>query len=825
MSGILAGLKVIEISTGTAGPMVGMLLADMGADVVRVEQPGGDEGRAEISFKVWNRGKRSAELDLNQTADLEVVKNLLKGADIFIDTHETQRAANWGLDYDSLSKADPALIQLSITAYGDAPDHQGRPASDALVAARTGLQWEQRGFPQGAVNRMSGLPDPFDELEVPYEQVQGAPRPGPLFSASKWPSLGAFFAGIVGINAALYVRHRTGKGQLVETSLLRGALAGGCAAWLRAEKPDSPMFDTWILGSKSPKGHFQCADDKWVHNWVPNPRFIITSSEGDTINASPDLSVQNDPDRFGIGPEELLVMSHYQPILAEAVKKFPVADWVDAAAVAGVTMQPVRPVEESLVDPHFLNDGCVVEIDDPEHGPMRQVGHAFNMSELPYEITQPAPALGAHTDEVKAESQNTEQNSFSSVTDKNPVAKGDAPLKGIRVLDLGLAVAGPFGGQQLADLGAEVIKINAMYDMYWHSCHMAYMCNRGKKSIALNLKDPRGLKVLMDLIGTSDVLLHNMRYDAAVRLGIDYDSLKSEYPELIYCHSRGFEKGSPRESLPGNDQTGACLSGIQWEDGGMSRGGKPIWSLTSFGDTGNGFLCAAGVVSALYHRDLTGKGQMVDTSIINACLLNTSYAAAKPDGSGFERDQLDGMQFGMHAGYRLYEAQDGWLCIDVGKDDERWNRLFNALDIDGSAWSDASTRAHHDEAIITKLSEAIKAHSAEKAFQTLDQAGVACEISNHEAIFGMLEEPWYKEGNRIAEFDHSLVGKIELTGLLTDYSETPGKIDLAPLIVGDCTTEILQELGYSEEDIATFSGEGAVLVAGSGDGTANPWGL
>ncbi len=821
MSGILSGLKVIEISTGIAGPMVGMVLADLGADVVRIEQPGGDEGRADVSFKVWNRGKRSAEFDLNQAADLEVVKNLIKGADIFVDTHETQRASNWGLDYDSLSKINPALIQLSITAYGDAPDHKGRPASDALVAARTGLQWEQRGFPEGAVNRMTGQPDPFEDLEIPYDQVQGAPRPGPLFSASKWPSLGAFFAGVVGINAALYVRHRTGKGQLVETSLLRGAMAGGGAVWFRAGKPEAEGFDTWILGSKSPKGHFECSDGGWVHNWVPNPRFILTAAEGDTMNATPDLSVQNDPDRFGIGPEEILVMSHYQPILAEAIKKFPTSDWVDAAAVAGVTMQPVRSVEESLADPHFLNDGCVVEIEDPELGPMRQVGRAYNMSEAQNEITQPAPALGAHTEEVREQAAQQAPLQFNVVTENKPLAKGDAPLKGVRVLDLGLAVAGPFGGQQLADMGAEVIKVNAMYDMYWHRTHMAYMCNRGKRSIALNLKDERGLKVLMDLIGTADVLLHNMRYGAAQRLGIDYESLKQTYPELIYCHSRGFEKGSPRENLPGNDQTGACLSGVQWEDGGMYRGGKPIWSLTSFGDTGNGFLCAAAIMSALYHRDTTGKGQMVDTSIINACLLNTSYAAAKPDGSAFERGHLDGMQYGYHAGYRLYEASDGWLCVDVGNDDE-WQKLYGALGIDGSAWSNADARKSNDDALAQAIAAAIAGLDSKAAFEKLDQVGVNCEISNPDAIFGMLEEPWYKEGDRIAEFDHEVAGKLELTGLLSDLSDTPGKIDLAPLFVGDCTGEILGELGYSQEDIQTFATEGAVLIAGAA-GTKSPW--
>src|SRR5689334_16700458 len=203
------------------------------------------------------------------------------------------------------------------------------------------------------------------------------------------------------------------------------------------------------------------------------------------------------------------------------------------------------------------------------------------------------------------------------------------------------------------------------------------MANRGKKSITLNLKDPRSMKVLLDLVAKADVVHHNMRYDAAERLKIDYESLKKINPRLIYCHTRGFETGQ-RAGLPGNDQTGACLSGIQYEDGGMARGGKPLWSFTSFGDTGNGFLSAVAVIQALYHRDKTGEGQFVDTSIINAGLLNTSYAVATPDGKAFTRPHIDGMQFGYSAGHRVYETQQGWLCF-VLVTQQHWDAFFAVL--------------------------------------------------------------------------------------------------------------------------------------------------
>ncbi len=579
-----------------------------------------------------------------------------------------------GIDYDTLKAINPRLVYCSITAYGRDGKWADRPGYDALVAARTGLQWEQRGWPQGALNHMAGVSDLFADIETRTSGCRAPPRLARCTRPPTGRASGAFFTASTAISAALRAREITGRGQWVETSLLQGAMACASGVWQRAEKIDVPMFNSWILGSRSPKGHFECSDGRWIHNWVPNPRFLLTAAAGDTLNASPDLKAQNDPDRFGTGPEELLVMMHYQPLLAEAVKKFPAKEWVDAAAVAGMTIQDVRTPEEALADPLFLKDGCVTELNDPELGPIRQVGVVYRMSANGHAVGKPAARVGEHTAQVKSEA--------AAAAKAPPLrAKGGrklkAPLEGITVLDLGLAIAGPYGTQILSDLGAEVIKVNALYDTYWHRNHIAYICNRGKRSIALNLKDPRAMKILQQLVKKADVVQHNMRYEAAERLKIDYESLKAINPKLIYCHTRGFETG-PRSGLPGNDQTGACLAGVQYEDGGMSRGGKPLWSFTSLGDTGNGFLSAIAILQALYHRERTGAGQFCDTSIVNAQLLNTSYAVARADGTGFERPRIDGMQLGRNALNRLYETRDGWLCLSVLREPE-WQRFAAAM--------------------------------------------------------------------------------------------------------------------------------------------------
>lgn len=812
MAGVLENIRVLDLSWGIAGPMTTMLMADHGAAVTKIEPPGGDPYSGQLGYRVWQRGKRRAELDLKDPADKDALLALAKTADVLVESFSPGVTERLGIDYETLSAINPRLVYCSITGYGRDNKHADRPAYDALVAARTGLHWEQRGWPEGALNHLAGNPDPFADAEIDDDWLQGAPRPGPLFPASYWPSLGAFFSASVGINAALRAREHTGRGQRVETSLLQGALAAGAGVWQRAEKPDVPGFDTWILGSRAPKGHFQCADGRWIHNWVPNPRFILEASKGDKLDATPDLSVQNDPDRFGTGPEELLVMAHYHPILAEAVAKFPAADWVDAAAKAGVTMQVVRSPEESLADPALLEDGCVAEVDDPELGRIRQVGMTYKMSANPSRIGAPPAAAGAHTDEVKAEAEKAKD------APKPEAGKGEmkAPLEGVTVLDLGLAIAGPFGTQVLSDLGAEVIKVNGLYDMFWHQVHIAYMSNRGKKSITLNVKDPRSMDVLMRLVEKADVVHHNMRYSAAERLKIDYESLKKVNPKLIYCHSRGFEDG-PRKETPGNDQTGACLSGIQYEDGGMAQGGRPLWSLTSMGDTGNGFLTVVAVLQALMHRDRTGEGQFVDTSIINAGLLNTSYAVAKPDGTGFDRPRVDGMQYGYSAGHRLYETAQGWLCL-VCVNQEHWDALFTALGLPELAaderFASEEARRANDEALAGILAERLATQPAADWFAALDAAGVPVEIVSEDFSLKLHDDPEMRARDWVVSFDHPHVGRLDQTGLCVNLSDTPGRAQGRPLIVGEHTKEILGAMGFSEAEMDQMEEEFAIGYPG-----------
>jgi crotonobetainyl-CoA:carnitine CoA-transferase CaiB-like acyl-CoA transferase len=800
--GVLDGIEVLDLSSGIAGPMTGMLLADHGARVTRIERPQCDPFANLSGYRVWNRGKRSAVLDLKDHRDKERFIALASRADVLIESFAPGTSTRLGVDYQTLANLNPRLVYCSITGYGSYSPGEGRPGIDALVAARTGQQWEVRGTVGTTIAHLSGLEGPLPGLEAPPDCWVGPDRDGPLFSGVPWPSVATFYIATLGINAAIRAREHTGRGQHVNASLLHGVMATTAGAWQKAEHAGAPNFLTWVMDPRAPKGFFRASDGRWLHHWVPLPGFILGAAASE-MKAEGLKNPRKSSQRIGMAPEEMVVLHSYQPQWAEAVGRFPSEAWVSLAAEVGVPVQTVRSPEEALLDPLLLADGCVTEVDDPELGPLRQVGRVIDMPRHPAVTPKPAPRRGEHTQQVVDEADGL----LSGGPPRIQAGHGDlsAPLDGIVVLDLGLAVAGPFGTQVLAQLGARVIKVTTMFDKYWFSNHIAMCCNRDKDSITLNLKEPEAMSVLHRLVERADVVQHNMRYDAAERLGVDYESLRQLNPRLIYCHTIGHEQG-PRELHPGNDQTGAALAGTEWLDGGLDHGGRPIWSNISLGDTGNGFLSALGIIQALYDRDRTGEGQFVRTSILYAHLLNASMAWITSDGSvAADRQKLDSEQYGWSALYRLYETSDGWLCL-AALDEASWVNLCTALDRSDlaadSRFATSESRRRHDSELVAELRSSFEARPAGEWFQVLDQHGVPCEVSDPDFVMRFFSDPEAHEKDLVVSFRHPVVGEMTMAGLYFDLSDTPGKIWGPPVWPGRDTKWILAEVGYSPDEIA-----------------------
>jgi crotonobetainyl-CoA:carnitine CoA-transferase CaiB-like acyl-CoA transferase len=386
----------------------------------------------------------------------------------------------------------------------------------------------------------------------------------------------------------------------------------------------------------------------------------------------------------------------------------------------------------------------------------------------------------------------------------------------VTVLDLGLGVAGPWGGRVLADMGATVIKVHALHDGFWTRTHMGMATNWGKRSIALNLKDPDARAVLERLIAKADVLAHNMRPGAAERLGIGYEELHARYPRLVYCHTRGFEDG-PRSLLPGTDQTANALGGAEYEDGACHLGGAPIWSRVNVGDTGNGYLWAIAVIQALYHRDRTGKGQRVSTSIINATLLTTSYAYSHADGTPVPRPQIDRDQKGLSALYGLYQLEDEWLCIAVTTE-EAWPELCQALHapelIDDPRFATAEGRQRSDAELRAALEPLFARRTSDELVQEFEKRDLPCEISSTTFAIEMFDDPEILDRGWIASAHLPEVGRLQQPEHLVELSRHRAGPVSAPCQAGEHTRQILAELGYDEPAIARLIDSRTVLASG-----------
>jgi crotonobetainyl-CoA:carnitine CoA-transferase CaiB-like acyl-CoA transferase len=456
-------------------------------------------------------------------------------------------------------------------------------------------------------------------------------------------------------------------------------------------------------------------------------------------------------------------------------------------------------------------------VTDPDLGPIRHAGVLLEFSLTPGAVRGPAPRPGQHTAEVLAALRSAPPEPAppppAQISSEHPLPRG--PLDGIRVLDLGLGVAGPWGGRVLADLGADVIKVHALHDGYWSRTHLGLATSWGKRSIALNLKDPAAREILDRLLATADVVAHNMRPGAAERLGIGWEQLRDRFPELIYCHTRGFEDG-PRSTRPGTDQTANALAGTEYEDGACRFGLPPLWSRVNLGDTGNGYLWAIAVLQALYHRERTGEGQRVGTAIINATLLLTSYALSRADGTAVERPRIDADQRGLSALHGLYRlADEEWACIAALTENE-WGKLCEAIGagglLDDPRFATAKNRHRHDAELRVALEPVFAQWTAADLAEVADKLALPCEICSKTYSTELFDDPEIRRLGWIARADVPGVGRLEQPGLLIDLARNPGGVACGPCLAGEHTATLLAELGYDAQAVAELVKSRSVLT-------------
>ena len=381
------------------------------------------------------------------------------------------------------------------------------------------------------------------------------------------------------------------------------------------------------------------------------------------------------------------------------------------------------------------------------------------------------------------------------------------PLEGIRVLDFGTALAGPFGPMVMSDLGADVIKIDPINEKVGTEADATYAaCQRGKRSIAIDLKSADGQRLARELIASADVLHYNLRTGVAERLGFGYEQAKAVNPRIVHCHLTSYGNTGPLATWPGVDQMGQAIAGHEYEQGATPSGGHPTWYRFGMCDATAGLLSTIGVLQALRERDRTGTAQWVAADILSGAVFLSSDAFVGPEQLA-TRPHLDRLQMGLGPLYRLYPTLDGWLCVAAVRD-EHWRSLCTAIGrpelVDDPRFATSSARETAGPALASILEDVFASKPATAWFEVLDAHDVPCEVSSESWGQEWFDDPDVIANGWVTDYTHSIWGRFEQPAKFLDFSETPTRIAGPPPVIGAHTQEILTELGYDADNVETL---------------------
>ena len=396
------------------------------------------------------------------------------------------------------------------------------------------------------------------------------------------------------------------------------------------------------------------------------------------------------------------------------------------------------------------------------------------------------------------------------------------PLTGLKVIDLTHVMAGPTCSLMLADMGAEVIKVEKTPSGD-DSRHMIppklgdetaafLMMNRNKRGIVLDLKTVGGKTILRRLIATADVLVENFAPGVMERLGFGYEDLRKDSPSLIYCSLSGFGRTGPYKHRRGFDLVAQAMSGIM-SFTGESPYGAPVKCGAPLSDITAGILAAMGILAAYVHRLKTGQGQWVETSLFEAALVQTYWQSAIALATGVAPSAM-GSAHPLNAPYQAFEASDGWIVVG-GANQKNWLRMLEALNAPELAgdprFKSGADRMGHLKELETELAKRFRTKPAKYWLDALEDKGVPCGPVND--MLQALADPQTLAREMVVEVEHSALGPVKTLGLPVKFSATPGKVRTGAPLYGEHTREVLYACGFDDQQIECFEKEGAIVTS------------
>ena len=768
----LEGIRVLDLCQ-PEGQLCGRLLADLGAEVILVEPPGGDSGRglgpfaegvaapeSSLSFAYFNANKKSIVLDLREHGGRDRLRELSKDFDVILEMFEPGVMEEWGLDYAQLSKDNPELVIASITGFGLYGPYSGYKAPSVVCSAVGGVMY------------LCGSEDrpPLAELEdQPYHLASA-------FAAT-------------GVLLALRQRESTGRGQMVEISCqeVQAFQQHILVNYSANENVLKRAGSRTPVGGGMPYGIYPTSDG-YCHLVV-----IATSHWRSFVDwmDEPDALMDDLWDNRHIRIANPDLIEH---LTGEFTRKFTKAEFFRQGQARRVTTAPVNTPEEFVDDPHVRDVGLFVEVEHSALGRSRLVRPPFRLSASPAIIEKGAPLLGEDTEEVLGGTSVGGPRSVGSPmlgqnSPRNSAESG--PLSGVRVLDFSQAVAGPVLTQLLAAFGAEVIKVESESHqqrgrtregmdpriVLQQQVTFADM-NRNKRCITVNMGTREGREIARRLVPHCDVVVENFSPRVMDRWGLGYEGLRELRDDIIMMRLPGFGLSGPYRDYVGLAAVAMAVTGMyhQWSyNDGSEPAGPPVWAP----DYLSAAFGAVALLAALRYRRRSGEGQLIELSQMDATayVMGASYLDYFVNGRSKEPVGNGHPQFAPHGVYPC-RGEDRWCAIAVTRDEE-WEALVAAM---GSpAWArngrlaTAEGRLRERERLDKLIGEWTRERSANEIMEALQRTGVpAALVQDGKDLF---RDPHLRARGFMKAIDHPLTGAVEYPDVPLRLWETPGRLE------------------------------------------------
>lgn len=805
----LAGLRVVDLTTQLAGAYYSQFMADAGAEVIMIEAPGGSPIRRLPGWPGLLRGRRSIVLDLGGAGDRETLRGLLATADVLVHDLRPGQVADLGLSAESLAQDFPRLVAAHITGFGADNQWSHYKGHEALVNAKTGIMHAKR---------------------------QLARRPGPAYVSVPYGSWAAAHNAAHGTLAALLEREDSGRGQLLETSLVQGVGSMDTFNWFlemvldrypgafmpqegaydEQLRPNAPLLYALLIAPTDDGVWLQFAQTapRLMQAWLKELGLLaeLANPKWAGFPALPTAELR----------EEFWLM------MIDQVGQRTLAQWQETFETnPDISAEIFRSPTGAFDHPQIAFEGRAITIDQPDLGPVRQPAPLVFAEGEPIHWPSPAPAIGADSEALRAEAARATTDVVSSGSDRRAL-----PLEGITILELGTMFAGPYGVTLLADLGARVIKVeriegdNIRTLVQFPEAGGAKVL-QGKESLAIDAHTPEGREIVRSIAVQADVVFQCMRSGAAERMGLDEASLKAINPELIYVNSFGYGHDGPFAFRPAYAPSiGACSGIAHLEARGRTGAPRDRDELRAMApmlhaahavpavqaDGVAAVAVASALMLAIYAKrrngtTFTGLTTSMFGSALN-CLnhINNEYAGVSP------APIADEEFWGLGALYRLYPAASGYVFLAAAEPGE-WQELVTAMKPYVELGSDPrfsteESRQRHDAVLAEVLGGVFAGKPASDWEEELTRQDVGCVEAAEASAEKLMQGDDYVAAGFVVEAVSPIFDEHRRLAPMVSFSRSTTKAD-AGCTVGQHTDAILTEFGFADR-IAALREQGVV---------------